>query len=161
MKISLSLIAGTHKRWVCSSNPASLITLSRCFSLLQRAFPTVENLLQVKFEQGIQVLKIFKNHSSKTTILDDFGFYEARQRTMQEKKAKQQLFQKQARILVHFLFPLSNFYPILLEIFNLHFNTFPSLFLRCFYNCLSMENIVFIWRQCSCMVGTYIFPAMI
>lgn len=52
---------------------------------------------EVKFEQGIQVLKIFKNHSSKTTILDDFGFYEARQRTMQEKKAKQQLFQKQVR----------------------------------------------------------------
>ncbi|KAG2686325.1 hypothetical protein I3760_09G001400 [Carya illinoinensis] len=45
---------------------------------------------EVKFDQGIQVLKIFKGHSSKTCILDDFGFYEARQRTMLEKKSKQQ-----------------------------------------------------------------------
>ncbi|XP_042517804.1 YTH domain-containing protein ECT4-like [Macadamia integrifolia] len=50
---------------------------------------------EVKFEQGLQMLKIFKDHSSKTCILDDFGFYEARQKTMQEKRAKQQQFQKQ------------------------------------------------------------------
>ncbi|XP_062166287.1 YTH domain-containing protein ECT2-like isoform X3 [Alnus glutinosa] len=45
---------------------------------------------EVKFEQGIQILKIFKGHLSKTCILDDFGFYEARQRTIQERKVKQQ-----------------------------------------------------------------------
>lgn len=41
------------------------------------------------------MIKIFKEHASKTCILDDFGFYEARQKTIQEKKAKQQQFKKQ------------------------------------------------------------------
>lgn len=41
------------------------------------------------------MVKIFKEHASKTCILDDFGFYEARQKTIQEKKAKQQQFKKQ------------------------------------------------------------------
>uniref|UniRef100_A0A1D1ZFG8 YTH domain-containing family protein n=1 Tax=Anthurium amnicola TaxID=1678845 RepID=A0A1D1ZFG8_9ARAE len=49
----------------------------------------------VKLEQGLQVLKLFKEHVSKTSILDDFQFYELRQKTMQEKRAKQQQFQKQ------------------------------------------------------------------
>ncbi|XVF42083.1 hypothetical protein PTKIN_Ptkin01aG0331600 [Pterospermum kingtungense] len=50
---------------------------------------------EVNLEQGIQILKIFKDHSSKTCILDDFEFYEARQKIIQEKKAKHQLLQKQ------------------------------------------------------------------
>lgn len=50
---------------------------------------------EVKLEQGLQVLKIFKESSSKTCILDDFDFYESRQRAIQDKKAKQQQFQKQ------------------------------------------------------------------
>ncbi|KAK1435242.1 hypothetical protein QVD17_01003 [Tagetes erecta] len=50
---------------------------------------------EVKLEQGLQVLKIFKEHSSRQCILDDFDFYEDRQRRIQEKKAKQQQFQKQ------------------------------------------------------------------
>ncbi|GFZ20816.1 evolutionarily conserved C-terminal region 4 [Actinidia rufa] len=52
---------------------------------------------EVKLEQGLQMLKIFKDHSSRTCIVDDFDFYEGRQNTIQEKKAKQQQFQKQAR----------------------------------------------------------------
>lgn len=132
MKISLLLTAGTHKRWVCSSNPGILMMLFCCFPLLGRGpFPTLANLLQVKFEQGVQILKIFKNHSSKTTILDDFGFYEARQKTMQEKKAKQLLFQKQARILLHFLSHTKKFY--------LHFNC-------CLNHCPALEHIIIICR---------------
>ncbi|XP_056683252.1 YTH domain-containing protein ECT2 isoform X2 [Spinacia oleracea] len=50
---------------------------------------------EVKLEQGLEMLKIFKEHTSKTCILDDFGFYEVRQKTIQEKKAKQQQFHKQ------------------------------------------------------------------
>lgn len=50
---------------------------------------------EVKLEPGLRLVKIFKEHSSKTCILDDFGFYETRQKTIQEKKAKQQQFQKQ------------------------------------------------------------------
>ncbi|CAH9106741.1 unnamed protein product [Cuscuta epithymum] len=49
---------------------------------------------EVRLEQGLQVLKIFKDHASKQCILDDFEFYEDRQKRIQEKKAKQ-LFQKQ------------------------------------------------------------------
>ncbi|KAL1204902.1 YTH domain-containing protein ECT2 [Cardamine amara subsp. amara] len=50
---------------------------------------------EVKLEQGLKIVKIFKEHSSKTCILDDFSFYEIRQKTILEKKAKQQQTQKQ------------------------------------------------------------------
>lgn len=56
--------------------------------------------LQVKLEQGLEMLKIFKEHASKTSILDDFGFYENRQKLMQEKRAKQQQIQGQASITI-------------------------------------------------------------
>ncbi|CAN8270144.1 unnamed protein product [Cochlearia groenlandica] len=45
---------------------------------------------EVKLEQGLKIVKIFKEHSSRTCILDDFSFYEGRQKTILEKKAKQQ-----------------------------------------------------------------------
>ncbi|KAJ6307176.1 hypothetical protein OIU76_017045 [Salix suchowensis] len=50
---------------------------------------------EVKLEHGLKVIKIFKEHSSKTCILDDFGFYEDREKMIQEKKAKQQQLKKQ------------------------------------------------------------------
>ncbi|XP_019155591.1 PREDICTED: uncharacterized protein LOC109152390 [Ipomoea nil] len=50
---------------------------------------------EVKLEQGLQMIKIFKDHTSKQCILDDFEFYEDRQKRIQDKKAKQQLFLKQ------------------------------------------------------------------
>jgi len=53
------------------------------------------SLLQVKFEKGVQIVKIFKEHLSQTCILDDFGFYEAREKATQEKKSKEQQFPKQ------------------------------------------------------------------
>ena len=52
---------------------------------------------EVKLEQGVLVLKAFKSHLTKTSILDDFEFYEARQRALQEKKAKRLQFQKQVQ----------------------------------------------------------------
>ncbi|KAJ6718200.1 hypothetical protein OIU79_006174 [Salix purpurea] len=42
---------------------------------------------EVKFPQGIEILNIFKNHVSKTSILDDFDFYESRQK-MHEKRPR-------------------------------------------------------------------------
>ncbi|KAL6880609.1 hypothetical protein ACP4OV_012174 [Aristida adscensionis] len=45
---------------------------------------------EVKLQQGLQVLKIFKDHVCKTSILDDFGFYDNREKMMQERKAKHQ-----------------------------------------------------------------------
>lgn len=43
---------------------------------------------QVRFPQGIEMLNIFKNYVSKTSILDDFDFYESRQKVMQEKRPR-------------------------------------------------------------------------
>ncbi|KAF5797386.1 putative YTH domain-containing protein [Helianthus annuus] len=51
---------------------------------------------EVKLAQGLQMIKIFKEHSSKQCILDDFEFYEDRQKKIQQKKAKQQQFKKQS-----------------------------------------------------------------
>ncbi|KAK4764418.1 hypothetical protein SAY87_013856 [Trapa incisa] len=50
---------------------------------------------EVKLEQGLQMIKIFKDHSLKACLLDDFEFYENRQKAIQEKKTRQQQFQKQ------------------------------------------------------------------
>ncbi|CAL9088463.1 unnamed protein product [Musa textilis] len=49
---------------------------------------------EVKLEQGLRLLKLFKEHVGKTSILDDFNFYETRQKVMQEKRTKQQQLQK-------------------------------------------------------------------
>ncbi|XP_059641598.1 YTH domain-containing protein ECT4 isoform X2 [Cornus florida] len=45
---------------------------------------------EVKLEQGIEMLKIFKNYETDTSILDDFAFYDDRQKAIQERKARQQ-----------------------------------------------------------------------
>lgn len=44
--------------------------------------------LQIRFKQGIEMLKIFKNHTMKTSLLDDFIYYENRQRIMQDEKTR-------------------------------------------------------------------------
>lgn len=46
--------------------------------------------MQVKMEQGMGMLNIFKSFASKTSILDDFQFYENRQRALSEKRSRQQ-----------------------------------------------------------------------
>ncbi|XP_059456816.1 YTH domain-containing protein ECT4 [Corylus avellana] len=46
---------------------------------------------EVKLEQGIEMLNILKNYETEMSILDDFDFYEERQKAMQERKAKQQV----------------------------------------------------------------------
>ncbi|EOX99828.1 Uncharacterized protein TCM_008783 isoform 2 [Theobroma cacao] len=43
---------------------------------------------EVELEQGIEMLNIFKNYESHSSILDDFYFYEERQKAMQERKAR-------------------------------------------------------------------------
>ncbi|XP_022776326.1 uncharacterized protein LOC111317998 [Durio zibethinus] len=44
---------------------------------------------EVELEQGIEMLNIFRNYESHSSILDDFYFYEERQKAMQERKARQ------------------------------------------------------------------------
>lgn len=43
---------------------------------------------EIMYKQGLEMLRIFKNHTSKTSLLDDFMYYENRQRIMQEEKAR-------------------------------------------------------------------------
>ncbi|KAK4759228.1 hypothetical protein SAY87_022359 [Trapa incisa] len=43
---------------------------------------------EIFFGQGMEMLKIFKNHTLKTSILDDFTYYENRQKMMQEERAR-------------------------------------------------------------------------
>ncbi|XP_039020701.1 YTH domain-containing protein ECT2-like [Hibiscus syriacus] len=44
---------------------------------------------EIMYKQGMEMLKIFKNHVMKTSLLDDFMYYENRQRIMQEERAMQ------------------------------------------------------------------------
>ncbi|KAI4973301.1 hypothetical protein ZWY2020_029009 [Hordeum vulgare] len=48
---------------------------------------------EVKLEQGLEMLKIFKDHEEDTSILDDFEFYEEREKALLENKAR--LYQQQ------------------------------------------------------------------
>ncbi|KAJ7955301.1 YTH domain family protein 2 [Quillaja saponaria] len=43
---------------------------------------------EIMYKKGLEMLKIFKNHTMKTSLLDDFMYYEHRQKIMQEEKAK-------------------------------------------------------------------------
>ncbi|XP_048321340.2 YTH domain-containing protein ECT4 isoform X1 [Ziziphus jujuba] len=43
---------------------------------------------EVTYKKGLEMLKIFKNHTLKTSLLDDFMYYENRQKIMQEEKAR-------------------------------------------------------------------------
>ncbi|TQD79975.1 hypothetical protein C1H46_034485 [Malus baccata] len=61
------------------------------FGANNRGFLSLENSKRhVKLEQGIEMLNIFKNYETEMSILDDFEFYEDRQKAMQERKARQQ-----------------------------------------------------------------------
>ncbi|ESW26429.1 hypothetical protein PHAVU_003G119300 [Phaseolus vulgaris] len=43
---------------------------------------------EIMYGKGLEMLKMFKNRSLKTSLLDDFMYYENRQKIMQEEKAK-------------------------------------------------------------------------
>jgi YTH domain-containing family protein len=43
----------------------------------------------VKLEQGLQMLTIFKSHEAETTIVEDFDFYEHREKALQENRRQQ------------------------------------------------------------------------
>ncbi|KAH7444239.1 hypothetical protein KP509_02G070900 [Ceratopteris richardii] len=49
---------------------------------------------EVHFHQGLEMLKIFKFFPMRTSLLDDFAFYDSRQRVLQERKSRQQLRQQ-------------------------------------------------------------------
>ncbi|XWS08444.1 hypothetical protein CRYUN_Cryun40dG0003100 [Craigia yunnanensis] len=43
---------------------------------------------EIMYKQGMEMLKVFKNHTMKTSLLDDFMYYENRQRIMLEEKGR-------------------------------------------------------------------------
>ncbi|KAL2464511.1 evolutionarily conserved C-terminal region 7 [Forsythia ovata] len=43
---------------------------------------------EIYYKKGMEMLKIFKNYISKTSLLDDFMYYENRQKILQEEKAR-------------------------------------------------------------------------
>ncbi|KAF7145590.1 hypothetical protein RHSIM_Rhsim04G0245600 [Rhododendron simsii] len=43
---------------------------------------------EIRYKQGIEMLKIFKNYKWKTSLLDDFMYYENRQKIMREEKTR-------------------------------------------------------------------------
>ncbi|XP_062115260.1 YTH domain-containing protein ECT4-like isoform X2 [Humulus lupulus] len=45
---------------------------------------------EVGFKQGIEMLKIFKDHDARTSLLDDFYFYDDREKVSRERKARHQ-----------------------------------------------------------------------
>ncbi|GLT97450.1 hypothetical protein SLE2022_150150 [Rubroshorea leprosula] len=45
---------------------------------------------EVRLEKGVEMLRIFKDHDAHTSLLDDFGFYDERERVLKDKKARQQ-----------------------------------------------------------------------
>ena len=44
----------------------------------------------MKLEYGLQMLTIFKNHEAETTIVEDFDFYEQREKALKENRRQQQ-----------------------------------------------------------------------
>jgi hypothetical protein len=43
---------------------------------------------EIMLKQGLEVLKIFKDHMERTSLLDDFVYYESRQRVMQDERTR-------------------------------------------------------------------------
>ncbi|KAJ7566202.1 hypothetical protein O6H91_02G092300 [Diphasiastrum complanatum] len=56
---------------------------------------------EVKLDQGIEMLKIFKKHAARTSILDDFHFYEAREKVLQARRGRPQPQLQQHLRIVH------------------------------------------------------------
>ncbi|XP_017229834.1 YTH domain-containing protein ECT4 isoform X2 [Daucus carota subsp. sativus] len=45
---------------------------------------------EIEFKQGLEMLKIFKNYTAKTSLLDDFNFYEKREHSLRVKRNNMQ-----------------------------------------------------------------------
>lgn len=44
--------------------------------------------MQIMYKKGLEMLRIFKNHMMKTSLLDDFMYYEDRQKIMQDERSR-------------------------------------------------------------------------
>ena len=57
---------------------------------------------EVHFRQGLEMLKIFKFFPMRTSLLDDFAFYDGRQKVLQERKSKHQFQQRRPQMVKQF-----------------------------------------------------------
>ncbi|CAF2103373.1 unnamed protein product [Brassica napus] len=69
---------------------------------------------EVNVEDGTKIIKIFKEYMSKTCILDDFKFYETRQKMIRDKKIKQK------KQVTHFFKPLLQHVVVDSDLFSLY-----------------------------------------
>ncbi|KAI7744947.1 hypothetical protein M8C21_027068 [Ambrosia artemisiifolia] len=80
------------------------------------SFPVKWHFIKdIKYKKGIEMLKVFKNYAKKTSLLDDFMYYENRQKILQEEKARLLVKSFGTPVFVPVLHPprkLTNFYSI-------------------------------------------------
>lgn len=94
--------------------------------------------LQVKFHRGIEILSILKNYVPNTSILDDFDFYESRQKVIQEKRIRHSTLDCNLQVCHHFSTTFSVFSLLLTLcgyewILNTFFIIFLFLFIHLFF----------------------------
>ncbi|KAL6985052.1 hypothetical protein U1Q18_018431 [Sarracenia purpurea var. burkii] len=80
-------IASDHNRGPRASKPKGKSSAEESSSC--GASKSSASISGVKLEHGMEMLRIFKDHSAETSILDDFNFYDEREKTMQERKTRQ------------------------------------------------------------------------
>lgn len=51
---------------------------------------------QIGLKEGLEMLNILKNYSEKTSILDDFNFYEKREKVLKAKRSSKPVIQADA-----------------------------------------------------------------
>lgn len=62
--------------------------------------------LQIGLQQGLKMLRIFKSYSGVTSMLDDFNFYEKRERSLRAKRDNMRA--PQTEMFTHHDFPVSS-----------------------------------------------------
>ncbi|KAL6522931.1 isoform X1 [Orobanche hederae] len=67
---------------------------------------------EISHRKGLEMLKIYKNHTSRTSLLDDFMYYENRQRIMQEERARLLIKSYENTYLVPLLDPPRKLHPV-------------------------------------------------
>jgi hypothetical protein len=82
------LICGTSD--LCIFLPPFLLNFTSTFCSNNENKPVTNSrdTQEVFLDPGREVLRIFTTFTSKTSILDDFSFYDQRQEQMKEKKGK-------------------------------------------------------------------------
>lgn len=73
----------------------------------------------MSFPQGVEILNIFKNYVARTSILDDFEFYESRQKVLQEKKTRQSIPHTSIQVCFYTATLFQNFTKYLLFVFDM------------------------------------------